>query len=155
MTAPGATAADVRFMRLALDRARASTGHPFTAVIADPVRDVILAEGANRHAESAIWHGEIDAIARLDASHPRSGRDGLTLYTTAEPCPMCQAAILWAAIPRVVYGTSIPFLAAHGWWQIDLRATEVAARAPGRACAVVGGVLAAECDALFVAGPGR
>jgi tRNA(Arg) A34 adenosine deaminase TadA len=153
MTADAPTAADLRFMRRALERARGLPGHPFAAVIADPSRHLVLAEGANRHEESAIWHGEVDAIARLDAIHPRGGRSGLTLYTTAEPCPMCQAAILWAGIPRVVYGTSIPFLAAHGWWQIDLRATEVAARAPGRPCTIVGGVLEAECDALFAAGP--
>ncbi len=153
MTVPGATAADVRFMRLALDRAHAAHGHPFTAVIAAPARGLVLAEGVNRHEESAIWHGEVDAIARLDARHPRTGRDDLTLYTTAEPCPMCQGAILWAGIPRVVYGTSIPFLAARGWWQIDLRAADVAARAPGRPCVVVGGVLSAECDALFAPGP--
>jgi|GEM_PF-6463075 len=101
----------------ALVAARTERGH-----------DVLLAEGVNRHRESAIWHGEVDAIANLDAVHPRHGREALTLYTTAEPCPMCQAAILWAGIRRVVYGTSIPFLAAHGWWQIDLRAVEVAAR---------------------------
>jgi tRNA(Arg) A34 adenosine deaminase TadA len=147
------TAADLRFMRRALDRARGLSGHPFAAVIADPARDVVLAEGANRHGESAIWHGEVDAIANLDAAHPRDGRRALTLYTTAEPCPMCQAAILWAGIRRVVYGTSIPFLAAHGWWQIDLRAADLAARAPGRPCVVIGGVLEAECDALFADGP--
>ncbi len=147
------TATDLRFMGRALDRARGLLGHPFAAVIADPARDVLLAEGVNRHRESAIWHGEVDAIANLDAVHPRDGREALTLYTTAEPCPMCQAAILWAGIRRVVYGTSIPFLAAHGWWQIDLRAVEVAARAPGRPCVVIGGVLEAECDALFADGP--
>ena len=150
---PAPTEADVRFMRRAVERARGLPGHPFAAVIADPARHLVLAEGANRHEESAIWHGEVDAIARLDAIHPRGGRSGLTLYTTAEPCPMCQAAILWACIPRVVYGTSIPFLAAHGWWQIDLRATAVAACAPGRPCTIIGGVLEAECDALFAAGP--
>ena len=49
----------------------------------------------------------------------------LTLYTSADPCPMCQAAIAWAGIGTVVHGSSIPFLAAHGWWQIDIRAEEL------------------------------
>ena len=65
---------------------------------------------------------------------------------------MCAAAIWWAGIGRVVYGTSIPTLVKRGWSQLPLRAARVADGGPGKQVTVVGGVLEADCDALF-AGP--
>ena len=62
---------------------------------------------------------------------------------------MCMAAILWAKIPRVVFGTSIPTLRELDWWQMSLRAAHTASYAAGRPCEIVGGVLEADCDALF------
>jgi len=75
------------------------------------------------------------------------------LYTTAEPCPMCQSAIAWAGISNVYYGTSIPYLQQRNWWQINIRALEVAAQTPFRQCRVIGGVLESECNALFESFP--
>jgi tRNA(Arg) A34 adenosine deaminase TadA len=89
----------------------------------------------------------IDAWAAADRERDAAG---LVLYTTAEPCPMCMAAILWAGIGTVVFGTDIPTLVRCGWGQIDIRAEEVAKRTPFTECRLVGGVLREECDALFM-----
>lgn len=62
---------------------------------------------------------------------------------------MCQGAVLWAGIPRVVFGTSIETLKIMGWRQVDIPAAEVVDRMPGVACEITGGVLTDECDALF------
>ncbi len=137
----------------ALELARHAPGLPFGAVIVDGATDRVVAEGWNRSGVNPTWHGEIDALNALfrEAYHP--GGDRLTLYTTAEPCPMCMAAILWAGLGSVVFGTSIRFLLTHGWRQIDIPAEEVVRRAGGWSCTVIGGVLKSECDALFVSGP--
>lgn len=133
-------------MRRAIEIAKGNPRAPFGTVIVDRADGRIVAEGLNRAQENPIWHGEIDALRALDASADRSR---LVLYTTAEPCPMCQAAILWSEIGEVVYGTSITTLIALGWPQIVLRAEEVATRANFAACTLTGGVLEAECDELF------
>lgn len=64
---------------------------------------------------------------------------------------MCQAAIIWAGIGLVVYGADTPFLAALGFDTFDLTAREVEARARFDRCEIIGGVLRAECEALFLA----
>jgi tRNA(adenine34) deaminase len=138
-----------RFMRRAIALAASNPAAPFAAIVVNMGTNEIVAEGINRHRDNPTWHGEIDAINRCAAL----GRDidwaGLRLYTTAEPCCMCQGAVLWAGIPEVVFGTSIRTLKQLGWKQIDVAADEVVRRAPFAQCRLIGGVLEAECDQLF------
>lgn len=141
------------FMRRAIALARQVPEVPFGAVIVRRATGEIVAEGWNRSSENPTLHGEIDAINRCAAAHRSIDWTGLDLYTTAEPCPMCQGAVEWAGIGTVYYGTSIPYLTERGWWQIDIRAEEVARRTPFRRTGIVGGVLEAECNTLFDAAP--
>jgi tRNA(Arg) A34 adenosine deaminase TadA len=145
---------DEHYMRRAIEVAKRQPAAPFGAVLIDGQTGRILAEGINRWRENPTWHGEIDAINRCAASHRAMDWSALVLYTTAEPCCMCQAAILWAGIGGVVFGTSIETLKRLGWDQIDLRAVEVSRRAPFARCELTGGVLERECDALFEAALG-
>jgi tRNA(Arg) A34 adenosine deaminase TadA len=141
-------------MRQAIEQAKQVPTLPFGAVVVDGRTSEVLAEGHNRSALNPTFHGEIDVINRLADSPKRPDDWGpLVLYTTAEPCPMCQSAIEWAGIGAVVFGSSIPFLQERGWWQIDIRADEIARRTPFRRTAVLGGILQEECNALFHAGP--
>jgi tRNA(Arg) A34 adenosine deaminase TadA len=151
---PDASAFDLdhdRFMRLAIEQAKNEPRYPFGAVIVDIKARDVIAEGYNQGRQSPTFHGEIVTINRCAARHPGVNWEQLALYTTAEPCPMCQSAIEWAGIPLVVYGTSIPFLKSNGWRQIDIRADEVALRTPFQRTAVLGGILEDECNALFLA----
>jgi len=142
-----------RYMRLAIEQARKVPELPFGAVIVNGTNGDLVALGHNRSAASPTFHGEIDAINRCAADHPGIKWTELALYTTAEPCPMCQSAIEWAGIALTVYGTSIPHLVNLGWSQIDIRAAEVIQRTPFRQTALLAGVLATECNALFEAAP--
>ena len=135
-------------MRRAIRLAGNNPKYPFAAVIVDEEKRVV-GEGWNRSALNPTWHGEMDAINKCAAAHPRIDWTKLTLYTTAEPCAMCQGAVAWAGIKRVVFGSSIPFLKSVDVWAIDIRAEELARLAAFRKCAVVGGVLEAECNRLF------
>ncbi len=135
-------------MRHAINVAKRNPRAPFGTVIFDADSDLPMVEGLNRSSENPLLHGEMDAINR----YAESGRDRwehLILYTTAEPCCMCQAAIIWAGIPKVVFGTSIQTLTELGWNQFQITAKKVANAAGFANCDIVGGVLAPECDQLF------
>ena len=86
--------------------AEAAGGEPYGALIAD-ASGTIVAEGRNHASNNPLWHGETSAIANLSRLINTSVYDvagNLTLYTTAEPCPMCMGAILWSGFAAVVYG---------------------------------------------------
>ena len=131
--------------------AEAAGGEPYGALIANS-RSTIVAEGRNHASRDPLWHGETSAIANLSRLVNTSVYDiagNLTLYTTAEPCPMCMGAILWSGFSTVVYGTSIPYIAAQGRDQIAVRADAVASAAPFRNITIIGGVLRNETDPLY------
>ena len=138
------------FMRRAIELAMNVRHLPFGALIVDSDCGVILAEGWNKTNINPTWHGEIDAINQLASGNRDFSGSKLVLYTTAEPCPMCQAAILWAGISMVVFGTSIRFLQQNGWHQIDITSEEVVRRSQHWHCEVIGGVLEKECNQLFL-----
>lgn len=137
------------FMRRAIELALNVPNVPFGALIVNRDTDEILAEGWNKTNINPTWHGEIDAINQLVLRQESLDTSKLVLYTTAEPCPMCQAAILWAGIGMVVFGTSIRFLQNNGWHQIDILAQEVIHRSPHWSCKLISGVLEKDCNALF------
>jgi len=138
-----------RFMRRAIKLAANVPNFPFGAVVVDRESDEVIAEGWNKSSVNPMWHGEIDAINRLAELRPKFDGSRLSLYTTAEPCPMCQSAILWSGIGMVVFGTSIRSLQRIGWRQIDILAEEVIRRSPAWQCTLIGGVLEQECNSLF------
>jgi cytosine deaminase len=118
MTTPGEL--DQAMMAAALAQAHASLaagGVPVGAVLA--TGPDIVAEGHNERVQlgDPVAHGE---IACLRNAGRQSSYQGMTLYTTLSPCPMCTGAILLFQIPRVVvgeaetFGGDLVFLADHG-----------------------------------------
>ncbi len=108
MTGRAMTGRDEELMGLALDEADRASAHedvPVGAVIVDGEGRVIAA-GHNRREELSdpTAHAEIEALRGAAEKLGRWRLDGLTLYATLEPCPMCAGALLNARIDRVVYG---------------------------------------------------
>ena len=48
-------------------------------------------------------HAEVDAIRKACRKLEQPYLEGCVLYSTAEPCPMCMSASIWAKIDTVVY----------------------------------------------------
>lgn len=141
------------FMRRAIELALEVPQFPFGAILVKRATGEIIAEGFNQSGLNPTFHGEMVAINRCAELQKPTDWTELDLYTTAEPCPMCQSAIQWAGIAYVYYGTSIPYLKEHKWWQINIRASEVIAQTNFRKTIIVGGILEAECNALFENAP--
>lgn len=100
-----------KYMKIAIDEARTgiSAGHggPFGCVI---VKDgEIVGRGHNEvlRMKDSTCHGEMMAIRNACGTLGTHDLSGCELYTTAEPCPMCHGAILWANIRKVYYGCNI------------------------------------------------
>lgn len=99
------------FMRLAVAEAKiggAEGNFPVGSVV---VRDgQVVARGHNEVTSTfdPTAHAEVVALRRAGAVLGTPLLSGCTLYTTLEPCPMCAAALSWAAIDRVVIGALFP-----------------------------------------------
>lgn len=100
-----------KFMKEAIKEAKLgidnSHGGPFGTVI---VKDnKIIARGHNcvLRDNDPTEHGEIMAIRSACKKLGTYKLNDCTLYTTAEPCPMCLGAILWSGIKDVYYGCTI------------------------------------------------
>lgn len=137
-------------MRQAIAAAKANPAFPFGAVIMRAADRRIIATGVNHTAASPILHGEIACLNDNVARHGNRGWGEAILYTTGEPCPMCIGALVWAGIGGVVYGTSIERLRQVGINQINIPAIQVIRAAPFYHGEILGGVLEAETDTLFI-----
>ncbi|GAB0119973.1 nucleoside deaminase [Acidisoma sp. 7E03] len=103
---------DIKFMARAIELSRItslveSAGGVFGCVIVKDGR--IIGEGANRVVAEMdpTWHGEMEAIRNACKAEASFKLEGATLYTSAEPCPMCMAATYWAGISKVFYAAQI------------------------------------------------
>ncbi|GHE44505.1 nucleoside deaminase [Sphingobacterium griseoflavum] len=99
-----------KFMKQAIslsaDNLKTLAGGPFGCVI---VRDgEILSAAANTVTQDSdpTAHAEINAIRQAAKKIGKPDLSGCTLYTSAEPCPMCLSAIYWCNIKQVFYGNT-------------------------------------------------
>lgn len=120
-----------QWMRMASEEARISVesgGGPFGAVILqidDETNEVIRYWRNHNHVpewRDPTAHAEVTtiraacrelgvfslgSIKREEAKLPQKGATSHTvIYSSAEPCPMCYAAIYWARIPKLVFAAT-------------------------------------------------
>jgi tRNA(Arg) A34 adenosine deaminase TadA len=112
-----------KYMQLAIHEARKNLtdiqGGPFGACIVK--NNQVLAVARNTVLENdATCHAEINAI-RMAAKKLRTfDLTGCEIYSTTEPCPMCFAAIHWAKIGQIYYGTNIADVQKRGFNELSI-----------------------------------
>lgn len=98
---------DEKFMKKALKEAEKAVVEDEVPVGAVAVLDgkvIARAHNNRERTQNAVNHAEILVIQKACKKLSSWRLDGVTLYVTIEPCPMCMGAIINARIPRVVYG---------------------------------------------------
>jgi tRNA(adenine34) deaminase len=107
-----------RWMRVALQEARAATEHGDVPIGAVVVHDDgrVLGRGRNERElrEDPTAHAEVLALREAAAAVGSWRVLESTLYVTLEPCTMCAGAIVLSRIPRVVFATVDPKAGAAG-----------------------------------------
>jgi tRNA(adenine34) deaminase len=99
---------DDRFVREALDEARAAANHGDVPIGAAIVRDgAVVARAGNRREVDAdpTAHAELLAIREAARALGRWRLSDCALYVTVEPCVMCAGAAVLARIALVVFGS--------------------------------------------------
>ncbi|OAR02725.1 hypothetical protein LLEC1_03342 [Akanthomyces lecanii] len=99
---------------------------------------ICIGANGNSRTGNPTFHGEMAAIQNctsiltdpqgpynLTAAESLSAFAQLSLYTNAESCPMCAAAIRWAGFKEYVYGSSVDRLVEQGWAQIRISSMDV------------------------------
>ena len=134
-------------MRRALQVARAAASRGEVPVCAVAVRDgTVLAAAGNamERRGDATAHAELLVLRRVARVVGGWRLDGVTVYATLEPCPMCAGAMVQARIASCVYGAGDPKKGADGSVYDVLRNPRNNHRID-----VVSGVCAAESAALL------
>jgi tRNA(adenine34) deaminase len=138
---------DSEWMRLALEEAQKALEHADVPIGAIAVRNgEIIGRGHNCRERDQDPTAHAEMIAMREAARVVGWwrLEGVTLYSTLEPCAMCAGAMVLARLPRLVYAAPDPKAGAGGsimnLLQHDLLNHQVD---------VTGGILADEAGALI------
>jgi len=143
---------DRTFMEAALREAYRgiSRGHggPFGAVIVE--KGVVVAKGHNEVLKTSdpTRHAEMCAIGRAAKKLKTPHFRGCDIYSTTEPCVMCFAAIHWAQMGRIVFGTSVRDVKRLGFNELVISNRRLSSLGGGRV-EIVSGFMRKECMTLL------
>ncbi|MBZ9633505.1 nucleoside deaminase [Clostridium sp. FP1] len=98
------------FMKIAIDEAMVgmanNDGGPFGAVIVRNGEIISRAHNEVIHTNDPTAHAEVTAIRKASNILSRFDLSDCVIYSSCEPCPMCFAAIHWAKIKKLYYGST-------------------------------------------------
>lgn len=101
---------DVRFMRIAIEKAREGMENgqtPFGAVIVREGEVIASVHNVVWRTTDITAHAEVNAIRHACRALGSIDLSGCTIYSSCEPCPMCFSACHWAKLDRIVFGARI------------------------------------------------
>jgi guanine deaminase len=98
------------FMQIAIDEAlngmKNNDGGPFGAVIVKDGEIISYAHNEVIKTNDPTAHAEVTALRKASKMLGRFDLSDCEIYSSCEPCPMCFAAIHWAKIKKLYYGST-------------------------------------------------
>jgi guanine deaminase len=142
---------NTKFMKLAIQEGRKNiksmAGGPFGACIVK--NGAVIAVSRNTVLKNdATCHAEINAIRKASRKLGVYDLSGCIIYSTTEPCAMCFAAIHWARIKTIYFGTRINDAKRIGFNEFNISDARLASIGKIKVT-LAGGVLLDECRKLF------
>ena len=98
---------DIEYMQLALQEAREAfilQEVPVGAIAVYENRVIAKAHNKRESSEDIFSHAEIICLRLVNKIFENWRANGVTIYSTMEPCLMCLGALLQARVERVVWG---------------------------------------------------
>ena len=99
-----------RFMKIAIDEAKKGMkkghGGPFGAVIVLDGEVIAKSHNTVLKKKDPTCHAEMNVIRDASKKFKSFTLTKCEIYTTGQPCKMCEAAINWAKIKKVYYGNT-------------------------------------------------
>ncbi len=99
-------------MKIAIEESKVNSmndykkGGPFGAAIVKDGKIIARAHNTVIESNDATAHAEINAIRQASKILNTNDLSDCILYTSAEPCPMCLSAIIWANIKEIYYANT-------------------------------------------------
>ena len=138
---------DTTYMRMALEEAKRAGNMGEVPVGAILVKgDKVLSKDHNRCIElnDPTAHAEVLVLRKAGKILKNYRLNGIVMYVTAEPCPMCTSAVLHARVSRLVFGTLEPKFGA-----VESRFNLLRQNGLNHHVEVTGGILEKECAEML------
>lgn len=150
-----------KLMRTAIDAARESAmrgDYGIGSVVARGDEIISIGLETLKSANDPVnGHAEIDAIRKACQKLGQPYLEGLILYSTHEPCPMCTSAAIWAKMGTIVFSVSREDMKEEtkkrmgnkfSWRQIDISCQDILDKGMPK-LELIGGFLREEGMTLF------
>jgi tRNA(adenine34) deaminase len=139
---------DQEIMIQAINEARKSSEPIGCAVVITRNGEVVAkAYNQQRKRRDATAHAEILAIREAGKMLGDKNLDDCVIYSTCEPCIMCLSAMIFAKVPKLIYGTSMQKTFPDNM-PITLMSGELLS-ATKHKLEIVGGFMEQECSVLL------
>lgn len=89
------------------EEAKTAGNFPYACILVDRSGRIILeAQNQIHTGKNNLNHAEMVLLYEANSKYTFEELNSFSVYASAEPCPMCAAAVYWSGVGRLVFGMS-------------------------------------------------